>query len=331
MKYVLFNIENYLSKLRKKPEKSWFDELVFECCSKVNKLDFKDEKLNFFTSYVTRNGFKLFVEFRFYYKNYYCYLCVFHNGYKYIINNIYDERNITKKGCIENDSLSYDRILKNIIQEIKNNIDNSDNIDEFNQDSIKIKLKEYARRELILNSKNNYISVIFLIICGILYSCKFNYIFNMILIIFISLFTLIIVVSLFKYTLLLSKIIKDLKELKIYKIKTKVNYLSLASYKYFGDTAMVDNAFIYIEGNYLKAYCPKFFNFIPKEEDDKFKLMLDELENNTYEFIYLRHTKLAIYIDIKFLETIYKYKENVKYSPTYDFLPGFKEFIEYIN
>lgn len=151
------------------------------------------------------------------------------------------------------------------------------------------------------------------------------------MIIFISLFTIIIFISLIKYILLLSKVIKDLKETKVSKIITNVNYLSLASYKYFGGMDMVDEALIFIEGYYLKPTCLNFFNFIPKEGTKKFKLMLDELGNNTYEFIYLKNSKLAIYVDIKFLETIYKYKDNVKYSPTYNFLPEFKEVVELLD
>ena len=82
---------------------------------------------------------------------------------------------------------------------------------------------------------------------------------------------------------------------------------------------------------YNRRNTQNFFNFIPKEGTRKFKLMLDELANNTYEFIYLKNTKLAIYVDIKFLETIYKYKNNVKYSPTYNFLPEFKEVVELLD
>ncbi len=81
----------------------------------------------------------------------------------------------------------------------------------------------------------------------------------------------------------------------------------------------------------MKPYCLNFFNFILKEETKKFKLMLDELQNSTYKFIYLKNTKLAIYVDIKLLETIHKYKDNVKYSPTYSFLPEFKEVIEILD
>lgn len=331
MKYVLFNIENYVNKLRKNKEKSWFDKMILDCSSKTNKLDFNDDKLVFFTSYITRNKFKLCVEFRFYYKNYYCYICIYKNAYKYIITNIYDETKIIKNAVIEGKSLIYSNILKDISKKIKYDIDNSEQLNEFNHKSIKTKLKKYAKKELILHFKNNYISLIFLILSLIFLTLNFNYILNIVMIIFISLFTIIIFISLIKYILLLSKVIKDLKETKVSKIITNVNYLSLASYKYFGGMDMVDEALIFIEGYYLKPTCLNFFNFIPKEGTKKFKLMLDELGNNTYEFIYLKNSKLAIYVDIKFLETIYKYKDNVKYSPTYNFLPEFKEVVELLD
>lgn len=331
MKYVLFNIDNYLNKLRKNKEKSWFDKMILDCSSKINKLDFNDDELVFFTGYITRNRFKLCVEFRFYYKNYYCYISIYKNAYKYIITNIYDETRIIKNGVIEGKSLIYSNILKDISKKIKYDIDNSHQLNEFNHKSIKTKLVKYARKELFSHLKNNYISLIFLTLSIIFLTLNFNYVLNIVMIIFISLFTLIILISLTKYILLLSEIIKDFKETKINKIITIINYLSLASYKYFGGTDMVDKALIFIEGDYLKPDCLNFFNFISKEGTRKFKLMLDDLENNTYEFIYLKNTKLAIYVDIKFLETIYKYKDNVKYSPTYNFLPEFKEVVELLD
>ncbi len=331
MKYVLFNIENYINKLRKNKEKSWFDKLILDCSSKIYKLDFKDDDLVFFTSYITRNKFKLCVKFRFYYKNNYCYISVYKDSLKYVITNIYDETKIITKMVIGEKTLIYSNILKDIIKKIKTKIDTSDQINEFNQETIKIKLKKYAKKELILNLKNNYISILFILLSIFLLLLNFNNILNVFLIFFISLFAVIVLSSLFKYLLLLTNIRKDLKEAKIIKIQSNINCLSLASYKYFGGIDMVDEALIFIENDYLKPYCINFFNFIPKEGTKKFKLMLDELESKTYEFIYLKNTKLAIYVDINLLETIYKYKDNVKYSPTYEFLPGLKEVIEIID
>ena len=281
--------------------------------------------------YILHAYFKLCVEFRFYYKSYYCYICIYKNAYKYKITNVYDETKIIKNGVIEEKLLIYSNILKDISKKIKYDIDNSEQLNEFNQKSIKIKLKQYAKAEMILNLKNNYISFIFLILSLFFLTLNFNYILNIVMIIFIILFSIIIFISLTKYILLLRKIIKDLKEVKINKIITNVNYLSLASYKYFGGMDMIDKVLIFIEDYYLKPACLNFFNFIPKEGTKKFKLMLDELANNTYEFIYLKNTKLAIYVDIKFLETIYKYKANVKYSPPYNFLPEFKEVVELLD
>ncbi len=247
MKYILFNIENYLNKLRKNKEKSWFNKMILDCSSKINKLDFNDDSLVFFTSYITINKFKLCVEFRFYYKNYYCYIATYKNSFKYVITNIYDEAKIIKNGVIEGKSLIYSNILNDIIKKIKHDIDTSEQLNEFDQKPIKIKLKQYAKRELILNVKSNYISMIFLILSLVFFLLNFNHILNIVLIILISLFTIIMSISLLKYILLLSKIIKDLKEMQVDKIQTKVNHLSLASYKYFGDTAMVDKVLIYIE------------------------------------------------------------------------------------
>lgn len=145
MKYVLFNIENYVNKLRKNKEKSWFDKMILDCSSKINKLDFDDE-LVFFTSYITRSKFKLCVEFRFYYKNYYCYICIYKNTYKYIITNIYDETKIIKNGVIEGKSLIYINILKDISKKIKYDIDNSEQLNEFNHKSVKTKLKSMLKK-----------------------------------------------------------------------------------------------------------------------------------------------------------------------------------------
>ncbi len=332
MKYILYDFAKYLRKLNKKENLSWFNKLILDCGLETYHIKSEENDLRFFTSYLTRNSFKNCVEFRFYYKKFYCYLCVFENKYTYIIKTPinYSDKKIKVKNKIENYNLGdYNSLLNTLIGNIKNSIDEFISKNEYKSleiKHVKSKLTKYLKREIFLYLKNNYLSIIFLLLSIFILACDFNDNLNIFMKILCIIFIGILFVSLFRPIKIIINVIRDLITYSVVEIEDGVKYLGYKSLKYLGYIEMVDEVKMILNNSnfYLIPYCVNFFNFLPEDNSKQYEEMNHNLKEVKFKFVYLKYTKLIVDLDINLLIILYKYKSNKRYSPKCISLSGLK-------